>query len=176
MIILLVKYFKLSPRCSGSISGPPLFGVENFQVPPPLVIYERSLRRVRLFYLELCELMLNLIYALRTGSGGLYLSCIEEVIPCIGICDICVHDRQNYARFLIPFLKIIRHLCVRMPRCTQSSPKASFPLFQMGGCNPFGRNEADKTSENIIGGDINTGGGYIGCGVNFVATRKSEMK
>ena len=154
----------------------PLFGVENFQVPPPLVIYELSLRRVRLLYLELCELMLNLIYALRTGGGGLYLSCIEEVIPCIGICDICVHDRQNYARFLIPFLKIIRHLCVRMPRCTQPSPKASFPLFQMGGCNPFGRNEADKTSENIISRDVNTGGGYIGFGVNFVATRKSEMK
>ena len=44
-----VKYFKFSPQCSGSISGSPLFGVENFQVPPSnhplssLVIYERSL-------------------------------------------------------------------------------------------------------------------------------------
>ena len=29
LIFLLVKYFKFSPQCFGSISGPPLFGVEN---------------------------------------------------------------------------------------------------------------------------------------------------
>ena len=39
------------------------------------------LARFWLSYLELCELMLNLIYASRTGSWELYLSCIEEVIP-----------------------------------------------------------------------------------------------
>ena len=39
------------------------------------------LGRFWLSYLEFCELMLNLIYASRTGSWELYLSCIEEVIP-----------------------------------------------------------------------------------------------
>ena len=39
------------------------------------------LARFWLSYLELCKLMLNLIYASRTGSWELYLSCIEEVIP-----------------------------------------------------------------------------------------------
>ena len=38
------------------------------------------LGRCWLSYLELCELMLNLIYALRTGRWELYLSCIEEVM------------------------------------------------------------------------------------------------
>ena len=38
------------------------------------------LGRFWLSYLELCELMLNLIYAPRTGRWELYLSCIEEVI------------------------------------------------------------------------------------------------
>ena len=32
-------------------------------------------------YLEICELVLNLIYATHTGNLTLYLSCIEEVIP-----------------------------------------------------------------------------------------------
>ena len=51
LIFLLVKYFKFSPQCSGSISGPPPFRCRNFLGPPPpleshippLVIYERSL-------------------------------------------------------------------------------------------------------------------------------------
>ena len=43
-----------------------------------------NLGRFWLTYLELCELMLNLIYASRTGSWELYLSCIEEVGVCLG--------------------------------------------------------------------------------------------
>ena len=48
-MFLLAKYFKFSPLCSGSISGPPFFGVENFQIlssnyPSPLVIYECSFK------------------------------------------------------------------------------------------------------------------------------------
>ena len=36
LIFLLVKYFKFSPRCSGSIFRSLLFGAEKFQVPPSL--------------------------------------------------------------------------------------------------------------------------------------------
>ena len=37
---------------------------------------------------------------------------------------------------------------------------------------PFGRNEADKTVENIINRDCKTGGGYIGFSANFAATQR----
>ena len=37
-----------------------------------------NLARFWLTYIDLCELLLNLIYATRTGSWNLYLVCIEE--------------------------------------------------------------------------------------------------
>ena len=45
-------------------------------------------------------------------------------------------------------------------------------LVQMGEANPFGRNEADKTIENIINRDCKTEGGHIGFSVNFAATQR----
>lgn len=125
-----------------------------------------SLGKFWLSYLELCELMLNLIYASRTGSWELYLSCIEEVIPWA-----FAYDRQNYARYLIPFLDDMRHLSVRMPEVYTAFNKGQFSV-QMGGRNPFGRNEADKTIENTINRDCKTGGGYIGFSANFAATQR----
>ncbi|KAK3747396.1 hypothetical protein QZH41_012092, partial [Actinostola sp. cb2023] len=125
-----------------------------------------NLGRFWLSYLELCELMLNLIYASRTGSWELYLSCIEEVIPWA-----FAYDRQNYARYLIPFLDDMRHLSVRMPDVYTAFNKGQFSV-QMGGRNPFGRNEADKTIENTINRDCKTGGGYIGFSANFAATQR----
>ena len=38
--------------------------------------------------------------------------------------------------------------------------------------NPFGRNEADKTTENTLKRDCKTGGGYIGFSANFIATQR----
>ena len=124
------------------------------------------LARFWLSYLELCELMLNLIYASRTGSWELYLSCIEEVIPWA-----FAYDRQNYARYLIPFLDDMRHLPVRMPEVYTAFKKGHFSV-QMGGRNPSGRNEADKTIENTINRDCKTGGGYVGFSANFAATQR----
>ena len=125
-----------------------------------------NLGKFWLSYLELCELMLNLIYASRTGSWELYLSCIEEVIPWA-----FAYDRQNYARYLIPFLDDMRHLSVRMPEVYTAFNKGQFSV-QMGARNSFGRNEADKTIENTINRDCKTGGGYTGFSANFAATQR----
>ena len=124
------------------------------------------LGRFWLSYLELCELMLNFIYASRTGSWELYLSCIEEVIPWA-----FAYDRLNYARYFIPFPDDMRHLPVRMPEVYTAFNKGHFSV-QMGGRNPFGRNEADKTIENTINRDCKTGGGYVGFSANFATTQR----
>ena len=105
--------------------------------------------------------MLNLIYASRTGSWELYLSCIEEVIPWA-----FAYDLQNYARYLIPFLDDMRHLSVRMPEVYTAFKKDPFSV-QMGARNSFRRNEADKTIENTINRDCKTGGGYTVFSANF---------
>ena len=85
-----------------------------------------------LSYLEICELVLNLIYATRTGNWILYLSCIEEVIPwCFA------YDRQNYARYLIPFLNDMLKLPLSMPEVSNVFLNGEFSV-QMGEANPFG--------------------------------------
>ena len=124
-----------------------------------------NLGRFWLSYLELCELMLNLIFASHTGDWQLYLSCIEEVIPWA-----FAYDCQNYARYLIPFLDDMRHLSLRMPEVYTAFNKGRF--VQMGARNPFGRNEASKTIENTINRDCKTGGGYIGFSANFAAIQR----
>ena len=125
-----------------------------------------DLARFWLSYLELCELMLNLIYATRTGSWELYLSCVEEVMPWT-----FAYDRQNYARYLVPFLNDMRGLSVTMPEVYRALKDGQFSV-RMSKDNPFGRNEADKTIENTINRDCKTGGGYVGFSANFATTQR----
>ena len=40
-----------------------------------------DLEKFWLTYLDLCELLLNLVFATRSGNWELYLSCMEEVMP-----------------------------------------------------------------------------------------------
>ena len=116
----------------------------------------RDLVKFWLSYLEICELVLNLIYAASTGNWTLYLSCIEEVILwCFA------YDRQNYARYLIPFLSDRLRLPSSMPEVYNAFLNGEFSV-QMGEANPIGRNEAHKTIGNTINRDCKTGGGYIG--------------
>ena len=124
-----------------------------------------DLARFWLSYLELCQLMLNLIYATRTGSWELHLSCVE-VIPWT-----FAYDCQNYACYLVPFLNDMRGLSVTMPEVYRAFKDGQFSV-QMRKDNPFGRNEADKTIENTINRDCKTGGGYVGFSANFATTQR----
>ena len=125
-----------------------------------------DLSRFWLSYLRLCELLLNLIYSTRTGDWELYLSSVEEVIPWA-----FAYDRQNYTRYLIPFVNDMRSLPSTMPDVQKSFQEGHFSV-QMRKDNPFGRNEADKTIENTVNRDCKTGGGYIGFSTNFAATQR----
>ena len=97
-----------------------------------------TIGRFWLSYSELCELMLNLIFASRTGDRQLCLSCIEELIPWA-----LAYDCQNYARYLILFLDNMRQLSLRTPEMYTAFNLGQFSV-QMGACNPFGRDEADN--------------------------------
>ena len=91
-----------------------------------------DLMKFWLSYLEICELVLNLIYATRTGNWTLYLSCIEEVILwCFA------YDCQNYARYLIPFLNDMLRLPSSMPEVYNAFLNGEFSV-QMVEANPFG--------------------------------------
>ena len=105
-------------------------------------------------------------FSTRSGDWELYLACVEEVIPWT-----FAYDRQNYARYFIPFLNYMHNLPVKMPEVQKAFENGEFSV-QMSDKNPFGRNEADKTIENTINRDCKTGGGYILFSANFAATQR----
>ena len=125
-----------------------------------------DLARFWLTYIDLCKLLLNFIYATRTDSWNLHLVCIEEVII-----SAFAYDRQNYARYLVPFLNDTRSLSTTKPEVHAAFSNGQF-LIQMGKRNPFGCHEADKTVKNAINRDCKTSGGYIGFSENFAATQR----
>jgi hypothetical protein len=76
------------------------------------------------------------------------------------------YDRQNYARYLLPFLNDMLNLQQRMPKVHEAFHSGQFAV-QMGNVNPFGQNEVDKTIENTINKDCKSSGGYIGFSQNL---------
>ena len=89
-----------------------------------------NVKKFRLTYLHLYELLLNLIFATRSGNWELYLACIEEVIPCA-----FAHDRYMYARSLLLFLNDMGDLPSTFPEvygefCRVFSSDESFQSIQ----------------------------------------------
>ena len=60
---------------------------------------------------------------------------------------------------------------VKIPEVQKAFENGEFSV-QMSDKNPFERNKADKTIENIINRDCKTGGGYIGFSANYAATQR----
>ena len=82
--------------------------------------------------LDLCELLLNLVFSTRSDDWELYLACVEEGIPWT-----FAYDRQNYARYLIPVLNDIRSVRVKMPEVQKIFENDDFSV-QMSDKNLFG--------------------------------------
>ena len=58
---------------------------------------DNALRQFWLSYVEMVGILLNTLYATRTGNWHLYLECMRDVIPYT-----FSHDNFNYARYLTP--------------------------------------------------------------------------
>ena len=110
-----------------------------------------DLEKFWLIYLELCKLLLNLIFVARSENWELYLACIEEVIPWA-----LAHDRHRYVRSLLPFINDVRDLSTTFPEVYTAFYNGEFSV-QMSLSNSFGGNETDKTIENTINRDCKTG-------------------
>ena len=84
------------------------FKDELFQHGAPLTKYWLS-------YLEMVEVLLNTLYAVRTGDWSLLLECIRDIAIYA-----FAYDNYNYARYLTPFLAEMMHLKVIFQRYTQN--------------------------------------------------------
>ena len=85
--------------------------------------------------------------------------------------DICPRSAQVYARSLLPLLNDMRDLPATFPEVYTAFRNGEFSV-QMSLSNPFGGNEADKTTENTINRDCKTGSKYIGFSASFLATQR----
>ena len=110
-----------------------------------------DLEKFWLIYLDLCELLLNLIFATRSGNWELYLTYIEKVITWWSF----AHDRHKYARSLLPSLNGMRDLPATFPEVYTAFCNGEFSVH-MSLSNSFRENKADKTIENTFNRDCKT--------------------
>ena len=92
-----------------------------------------------LSYIEICEPVLNLIFATRTRNWKLYLSCIEEIIPWCFAYDRQIFDSilERNAKFTIVYawsFKIQSDIFWRNRRLSQACTFTVFPLLHCGHC------------------------------------------
>ena len=104
-------------------------------------------------YIDLVDILLNMVRASREGHWELHLSAIEQMIPwCFA------YDNVNYARYLPAYLSEMTHLEETHPEAHEFLKYAGFSV-QIGDQNPFGRVPVDQTCEETVNKDTQTAGG-----------------
>ena len=107
-------------------------------------------------YVDMVEILLELLRASREGDWELHLSSISEIVPwCFA------YDKPNYARYLSAYLHEMSHLPEEHPDTLEYLRSGGFSV-QIGEDNPFGRIPVDQTCEETVNKDTQTSGGTKG--------------
>ena len=122
-----------------------------------------------LSYIEMVDVMLHTISAVRSGCWDLLLECIREIIPYS-----FAYDNINYARYLKNFLGDMLALEEDFPEIHQQCKAGNFAA-QLSGGNAFSRCETDKVIEMTLNKDTKTPGGTTGFSTNVGAVRRWEV-
>ena len=115
-----------------------------------------DLAKFWLSYLSMVELLLNTMYATRTGDWNLLLECVRD-IPRYAF----AYDNYNFARYLTPWLFEMLTLETSHPEVYREFKKGNFSV-QLSETNPFGRCEPDRVIETTVHKDTKTPGGLTG--------------
>ncbi|XP_066917320.1 uncharacterized protein [Clytia hemisphaerica] len=119
-----------------------------------------------LTFLEMCELLFNIIFATRSGHWSLYLVSLRQALPWF-----FAYDRPNYSRYLTAHYQELTHLKEDFPDIYDEFQSGNFSV-QLSSDNPFGRMEADKVIETTINKDTKTPGGTTGFSTNHGAVQR----
>ena len=107
-------------------------------------------------YIDIAEILLDLVRASREGDWLLHLSAIQRQIPwCFA------YDKQNYARYLPVYYNEMTQLPESHPEVHDHFMNGGFSV-QLGGKNPFGKIPIDQTIEETANKDTQTAGGTKG--------------
>ncbi|KAG0728083.1 hypothetical protein GWK47_033223 [Chionoecetes opilio] len=127
-----------------------------FQVYLETLRDEHNLSAFWMSYLDMVEIMLDLVQASREGNWMLHLGAIRQMIPwCFA------YDKVNYARFLTYYYAMMSRLPIEHPEVHEHFMQGGFSV-QIGSKNPFGRIPVDQTIEETINKDTQTPGGTKG--------------
>lgn len=125
-----------------------------------IVLYDKYLGYLRnsngklssfwMSYLDIVEILLNLLRASREGHWELHLLAIRKVIPwCFA------HDNLNYACYLSVYVPEMSHLEEEHPEAFKYLKSGGFSV-QIGEGNPFGKVPVDQASEETVNKDTET--------------------
>lgn len=107
-------------------------------------------------YLDLVDIMLNMLRASREGDWSLHLLSVHDMIPwCFA------YDKQNYARYLSHYYAEMTHQETEHPDVHEFLKNGGFSV-QLGKQNPFGRIPVDQVIEETVNKDTQTAGGTKG--------------
>jgi len=107
-------------------------------------------------YIDVVQIMLNLLRASKEEDWSLHLSAIHDLIPwCFS------YDRHNYARYLSCYYSEMTHLEQEHSEIHAYLREDGFSL-QIGAHNQFGWIPVDQTMEETINKDTQTPGGMKG--------------
>ena len=141
-----------------------------------IVLYDKYLDYLRnsngklssfwMSYLDIVEILLNLLRASRERDWELHLSAIRKMIPwCFA------HDNLNYARYLSAYVSEMSHLEEENPDAFKYLKPGGFSV-QIGEGNPFGKVPVDQACEGTVNKDTQTAGGTKRFSLNAGAVSK----
>ena len=117
-------------------------------------------------YLDVVEILLNLLRASREGNWELHLSTIRKMIPwCLA------HDNLNYARYLSAYVSEMSYLEEEHPEAFKHLQSGGFSV-QIGESNPFGKVPVHQACEETVNKDTQTAGGTKGFSLKAGAVSK----
>ena len=113
-----------------------------------------------LSFIEMTQILLNIIFATRSGNWELLIESLRDVVPYA-----FAYDNINYARYLTTMLGEMLQLEDTHPEVYRSFMDGNFSV-QLSDRNTFGRIEPDKCIEMTINKDTKTPGGTTGFSTN----------
>ena len=125
-----------------------------------------SLQRFWISFIDMVNILLNTICAIRLGQWELLLECIRDMLPYV-----FAYDKINYARYLTCILGEMLSLKEECPEVYEEFKKGNFSA-QLTEGNLFSRSETDKVIKLLL---IKTPGGTTGFSTNPNAVNRWEL-
>ena len=120
-------------------------------------------------YIDMVNIMFNLIRGSREGNWKLHLTAIQSLVAwCFS------YDNLNYARYLSIYFAQMSRLELEHPDVFKEFVRGSFSV-QLSDTNTFSRIPVDQTIEETINKDTKTPGGIKGFSVNYGAVKRHYL-